>query len=72
MTRIDGFHYYTMFIKFGQGRAMNDAAHEIRDAHISREEAVALIHKYDGEFLRNTSTGFSTTSISVKQSSGKP
>ena len=48
--RIDGFHYYTMFIKFGQGRAMNDAAHEIRDGHISREEAVALIHKFDGEF----------------------
>lgn len=48
--RIDGFHYYTMFIKFGQGRAMNDAAHEIRDEHITREEAVALVHKYDGEF----------------------
>ncbi|MBX7100238.1 MAG: N-acetyl sugar amidotransferase [Myxococcaceae bacterium] len=48
--RVDGFHYYTMFVKFGQGRAMNDAAHEIRDGHISREEAVALIHKYDGEF----------------------
>ncbi len=48
--RIDGFHYYTMFIKFGQGRAMNDAAHEIRDGHITREEAVALVHKYDGEF----------------------
>lgn len=48
--RIDGFHYYTMFVKFGQGRAMNDAAHEIRDGHISREEAVALVHKYDGEF----------------------
>lgn len=48
--RIDGFHYYTMFIKFGQGRAMNDAAHEVRDGHISREEAVALVQKYDGEF----------------------
>jgi len=48
--RIDGFHYYTMFIKFGQGRAMNDAAHEIRDGHITREEAVALVHKFDGEF----------------------
>lgn len=47
---IDGFHYYTMFVKFGQGRAMNDAAHEIRDGHISREEAVALVKKYDGEF----------------------
>lgn len=48
--RVDGFHYYTMFIKFGQGRAMNDAAHEIRDGHISREEAVRLVHKFDGEF----------------------
>jgi N-acetyl sugar amidotransferase len=48
--RIDGFHYYTMFIKFGQGRAMNDAAHEIRDGHITREEGVALVRKYDGEF----------------------
>jgi N-acetyl sugar amidotransferase len=48
--RVDGFHYYTMFIKFGQGRAMNDAAHEIRDGHITRQEAVALVHKYDGEF----------------------
>lgn len=48
--RVDGFHYYTMFAKFGQGRAMNDAAHEIRDGHITREEAVALIRKYDGEF----------------------
>lgn len=48
--RIDGFHYYTMFIKFGQGRAMNDAAHEIRDGHITREEGVGLVHKYDGEF----------------------
>lgn len=48
--RIDGFHYYTMFIKFGQGRAMNDAAHEVRDGHITREEAVALVRKYDGEF----------------------
>jgi N-acetyl sugar amidotransferase len=50
--RIDGFHYYTMFVKFGQGRAMNDAAHEIRDGHISREEGVALVRKYDGEFPR--------------------
>ena len=41
-----------MFVKFGQGRAMNDAAHEVRDGHITREEAVALVHKYDGEFPR--------------------
>jgi N-acetyl sugar amidotransferase len=48
--RIDGFHYFLMFIKFGIGRATSDAAHEIRDGHITREEGVALVRRYDGEF----------------------
>ena len=39
-----------MFIKFGQGRATNDAAHEIRDGHLSRDEGVSLVKKFDGEF----------------------
>jgi N-acetyl sugar amidotransferase len=50
--RMDGFHYYMGFIKFGIGRATSDAAHEIRDGHISRQEAVALVRRYDGEFPR--------------------
>lgn len=48
--RLDGFHYYLAFIKFGIGRATSDAAHEIRDGHIDREEGVALVRRYDGEF----------------------
>lgn len=48
--RIDGFHYYLSYIKFGLGRATSDAAHEIRDGHITREEGVALVRRYDGEF----------------------
>lgn len=48
--RLDGFHYYLMFIKFGIGRATSDAAHEIRDGHLTREEGVNLVRKYDGEF----------------------
>ena len=48
--RLDGFHYYLAYIKFGHGRCLSDAAHEIRDGHISREEAIALIKRYDGEF----------------------
>ena len=39
-----------MFIKFGQGRAMNDACRDIRDGFISRKEALFLMKKYDGEF----------------------
>ena len=39
-----------MLLKFGFGRATSDAAHEIREGHISREEAVKLVKKYDEEF----------------------
>lgn len=48
--QIDGFHYYLAFIKFGIGRCTSDSAHEIRDGHLTREEGVALVGKYDGEF----------------------
>jgi N-acetyl sugar amidotransferase len=48
--KIDGFHYYLAYIKFGLGRATSDTAHEIRDGHISREEGVSLIKRFDGEF----------------------
>jgi N-acetyl sugar amidotransferase len=48
--KMDGFHYYLRFIKFGLGRCMEDASHEIRDGHLTREEGVALMQRYEGEF----------------------
>lgn len=48
--RLDGLHYYLAFIKFGIGRCTSDSSHEIRDGKITREEGVALVHKFDGEF----------------------
>lgn len=48
--KMDDFHYYTTYIKFGIGRATYDAAQEIRNEEITREEGVALVKKYDGEF----------------------
>jgi len=48
--KIDDFHYYTTFIKFGIGRATYDAAQEIRSGDITREEGVALVHRFDGEW----------------------
>lgn len=50
--RIDGFHYYLAYIKFGIGRTTSDTAHEIRDDKITREEGMALVRKFDGEFPR--------------------
>ncbi|UCB56887.1 MAG: N-acetyl sugar amidotransferase [Candidatus Omnitrophota bacterium] len=46
----DPFHFYMMLIKFGIGRATSDAAHEVRDGHLLRDEAVALVRRYDSEF----------------------
>lgn len=48
--KIDMFHYYTTLVKFGIGRAPHDAAQEICNGKINREEGVELVRKYDQEF----------------------
>jgi N-acetyl sugar amidotransferase len=48
--KIDDLHYYTTFLKFGLGRASYDASQEIRNKHLTREEGVALVRRFDGEF----------------------
>ncbi|WP_413287819.1 N-acetyl sugar amidotransferase [Bdellovibrio sp. HCB337] len=48
--KIDDLHFYTTYIKFGIGRCSYDASQEIRNNHISREEGVQLVKKFDGEF----------------------
>ena len=47
---MDDLHYYATYIKFGIGRATYDAAQEIRNKEITREEGVRLVRKYDGEY----------------------
>lgn len=48
--KIDDLHYYTTYIKFGIGRATYDASQEIRNKHLTREDGVALVNRFDGEF----------------------
>jgi N-acetyl sugar amidotransferase len=48
--RIDDYHYYTTYIKFGIGRATYDAAQEIRSRDITRDEGVSLVKRFDGEW----------------------
>lgn len=48
--KIDDLHFYTTFIKFGIGRTTYDASQEIRNRHLTREEGVALVKRFDGEF----------------------
>ena len=56
--KIDDFHYYATYIKFGLGRASYDASQEIRCGKITREEAVSLVKKYDGEFPKKNFQAF--------------
>ena len=48
--KIDPFHYFTTLIKFGIGRCTYDAAQEVRNGKITREEGAYLVDKYDTEF----------------------
>jgi N-acetyl sugar amidotransferase len=48
--KIDWLHYYTMYIKFGIGRATFDSAQEIRNRDITRDEGIRLVKRFDGEF----------------------
>lgn len=48
--KIDDLHYYTTHVKFGIGRATYNASQEIRNKHLTREEGVALVKQFDGEY----------------------
>lgn len=48
--KFDDVNFYTIFNKFGIGRATYDVSQELRNDHLSVEEGKKLIKKYDGEF----------------------
>jgi hypothetical protein len=45
-----GLHAYLMYLKFGFGRATQDAGIEIRRGAMTRAQALNLVHLYDGKF----------------------
>tara|TARA_Y100000590_G_scaffold468563_3_gene651737 strand:+ start:3317 stop:4522 length:1206 start_codon:yes stop_codon:yes gene_type:complete len=46
---LDGIHWYQSYAKFGMSRCSRNAQSDIRRNHITREEGVALVNRYDGE-----------------------
>ena len=57
----NGLHDYLKFLKFGYGRATDDASTEIRHARMTREEGIRMVMKHDSVrprdmdiFLNNT------------------
>ncbi len=47
---MDDLYYYMQYIKFGFGRCSRDVSRHIHNKHLSTEEGLSLIKKYDGEF----------------------
>jgi hypothetical protein len=43
-------HTYLMYLKFGFGRANQDACIEVRRGAMDREQAVNLVRLYDGHY----------------------
>lgn len=48
--KIDDLYYYLQYVKFGFGRCVRDASRLIQNNHITREEGLDFVKKYDGEF----------------------
>jgi len=46
----DNLYYYMQYIKFGFGRALRDAARQVQNRQMTKEEALDVILKYDHEF----------------------
>ena len=54
---IDDLDYYMMYIKFGFGRATRMASRLIQNGHMTREQGLELVRRYDGEFPRRYLSG---------------
>lgn len=49
----NGLHDYLKYLKFGYGRATDDAATEIRHGRMSREQGIELVTKHDSQRPRD-------------------
>ncbi len=49
-TPLYELHTYMMYLKYGFGRGLQDACIDIRAGRLTRQEAVEIVNKYDGEF----------------------
>lgn len=47
-----GYHDYLMYCKYGFGRATTHACIDIRNKRLTREQALELVHQYDGKLPR--------------------
>ncbi|MBE5959660.1 MAG: N-acetyl sugar amidotransferase [Lachnospiraceae bacterium] len=49
-TPLYELHTYMMYLKFGFGRCLQDACIDIRKGRLTRDDALDMVAKYDGEY----------------------
>jgi len=60
-------HDYLKYLKFGYGRATDDASIEIRHGRMTREEAIELVEKYDSAVPQTLTTYLRFLGISEQE-----
>lgn len=63
----NGAHDYLKFLKFGYGRATDDASIMIRKGRITREEGIELVKKYDNVRPRDLDTWLRFVGMTEKE-----
>ena len=48
--KMHGLHDYLKFVKYGFGRATDNACTDVRNKRMSREQAIEKVKKYDGKY----------------------
>lgn len=52
-TPLYDLHTYMMYLKFGFGRCLQDACIDIRAGRLTRDQAIEMVNKYDGEYPKD-------------------
>lgn len=63
----NGLHDYLKYLKFGYGRATDDASTEIRHGRMTREEGIEMVLRYDAVRPSDTDLFLRTAGMSEKE-----
>ena len=67
--KIDGFHYWTTYIKFRMVERLMTPLRKSETEHLTRDEGVALVKDMMVSFRKSILTSFCNTSLSPKMNS---
>ncbi len=56
--KLVGLHDYLKYVKYGFGRATDHAGIDIRNGRLTRDEALSLVHEFDGKYPHYAITEF--------------